>query len=171
MEAYRRNTLEYSDKIPHKFQVECYLNIFRVFLCKIPLHFGFKFSFFHFNSGWISSKIVFKCTKIGLNFSRILYYVRVVLWKNYTWIQLEIQSTVLKKGISTLYVLEAERGNILEKSDKIKSFISVWMFLEYFKGFLMKNSTTFRLEFKLKKLNFNPKYNIILQKKTIKIFI
>ena len=83
---------------------------------------GWNLALFNFNTGWIPTKFELKGTKIGLNFSRILYYVRVVLVENYTWIQLEIRPTALKKkGISTLYVLEVERGNILENSDKIQS--------------------------------------------------
>ena len=46
-----------------------------VFLCKITLHLGLKFSFFNLNMGRIPSKIVIKRTKIGLKFSRILCYV------------------------------------------------------------------------------------------------
>ena len=82
-----------------------------VFLCKITLHLGLKFSFFNLNMGWIPSKSVINVQKSGWN--SVEYFARFLLnlGENSAWIAFEIQSKVCqKKGILTPYVLKVERG-------------------------------------------------------------
>ena len=104
-----------------------YLNIFIVFLSKIPLHFGLKFSFFNFNSCWIPSKFVLKGSKIGLNFTRILDYVLVELGENYAWILFEIQSELYQKRVHFNSIRIRSRSRKYTWIFWENSFINFWL--------------------------------------------